>query len=683
MMNKAIRWGTLATSLALALTQAGCGNDSSDIQQQESHYFKVKHIDGKIMHAQLIRIQDDKIIGIAYPYGMPSAKVLAAVPTQRMSVQEFGQLVKQQPKARSAQQATPAYTTGLAIGYNPSTGATGGLCYNFTTPAPTSPILNASFTITHAVQSLAQATKISASVQASYGAFSAKDGFTYSDSYQSSTNSGSAYLSANAIFTLNNAVDTSTKTSALTSFGTQQLNAGTFSQACGSAFMSIVPAGMVVTGGLTWASDSSQASTNIANNFSANYGLDKLSVAMQTTNSTAAASVTLNFISTILGGGSYASQILSDIGSNIDLLATCAAAAGVDTKTSSGSATLAQDLQDCDTFSAAVAQSVFQNVGAYANGLETTWPTNLDVLQVFPNGVSGFSTSTLQTIPASKVLASSVDDVLSGYPTKLANYLALINQMTTLQYRAKSLYSAVGNDQFNWLPILVDLQVPLNAVEQIYQTDAAALTSNLGTCLSPATTAANVTTQCAPIINNTFTNVYDWYGPGGANPNWLAQQNTIALQYLGTFSTAYDMPSDTTSVLVPVDVVYINPLGTLNSPAENISGQAGLAAFADAPYQWGPTEIAKNSSGALLPLPLTADLSDATTLVSGLTGFYGVFDQRWFGAGNPISWITPSCAPSFASPCELSYQVQNTNVQDVGTNVINMTQIPNFFTTTD
>jgi hypothetical protein len=676
MMNKAIRWGTLATSLALALTQAGCGNDSSDIQQQESHYFKVKHIDGKIMHAQLIRIQDDKIIGIAYPYGMPSAKVLAAVPTQRMSVQEFGQLVKQQPQTKSAQQATPAYTTRLAIGYNPSTGATDGECYNFTTSPPTSPSLSSSFAITNAVQSLAQATNISASVQASYGAFSASDNFTYSESYQSSTNSGSAYLSAHAIYTLNNTVDTSDGvTSALTPFGAQQLAVGTFSQACGSAFMSIVPAGMVVTGQLSWASDSSQASTTIADNLKASYGLDQLSGAMQTTNTTANASVALNFNQLIWGGGSYAGQILSDIGKNIDLLATCASAANADPK----STALTQALAACDTFSAAVASSVDQNVGDYASTLATTWPTDLDSFQVFPDGVSGISAASLQTIPASKILPSGADDVLKAYPTQLANYLALINQMTTLQYRAQSLYTAVGKDQFNWLPILVDLTVPLSTVESAYQADALTLTNNLGTCLNSATTTANVTTQCAPIINNPFTNVYDWYGLSGANPNWLAQQNTIALQYVGTFDTSYNVPSSTTSVLVPVDVVYIDKLGTLDSPAENISGQAGLAAFADAPYQWG-SEIANNQSGALLPLPPTADLSDATTLVSGLTGFYGVFDQRWFGAGNPISWITPSCAPSFANPCELSYQVQNTNVQDVGTNVINMTSIPHFFT---
>lgn len=659
-MNQATLWGTLATSLALASMLAGCGNDSSDTQPQESHYFKVKlHQNGKIASIHQFRISDDKEVVTAYPYGRTFA-AQANSGIQQLSQGEFEEFMRPHV-AKSARSTAQATTTSdaLMIGYNPSTGATFGQCYNFGTEQPPSPDQQTTFSLDNAASSAAAQTNITASVSGAYAGFKASDKFSYSDQFQSSTNSGTAYSKGWILYPLNIYLD---KTNPLTTQGLNT-NAGQFSQICGTQYMTTVQAGMLVIGTVAWHSDSSSASQSISDSLTASYGnsfnLKATATAAQTVKK---ANWGIDVSLEVDGGGTAASQIITNAQLALaDALADC----GANKDTSPDS---------CDTYSTGMNAAIKSALQAFeAIASSSDWLQNINTFSLFPYNVAG---STLVTLNTENAPGPTLPDTLQPYQTELTNYLALLNQIATLNNRASHLSTAVGQDDFNWESpdTYINLQETLTTLSGTYTVDVEKMVKNLGQCLSATT--GDVNADCAPIINNTIQDAYTWYGSNEGNQNWPAQQNTIALQYVGTFNTTYttniSLPSG--GQQLPTDVVYIDELPDLaGTAAANISKQSALAAFADAQYTWGNT-TATNQSGALLPLPTMTDIEDIVEVNSTPKGgFYGVYDTTWFNAGSPIIWRT-SCKPTFAQPCELYYQAQ-----DSGINWLDITPISFFF----
>ena len=640
-------------------------------QQSDSHYVEIRQLNGRIVSIELIRSADGAKIGVAHPYPA-SVATLNSLPVERMSVAEFQQLAKNEPPPPAA---SSGYATGLAIGYNDSVGATPGLCYNFTAQK-VAVTTNSDFQVTDSISSIAQSTNVSSSAQASYDAFSASNDFSYSDSYNATSNSGSAYLSASSTTTISNAPDPN---NVLNTFGSTTLNSGTFGPTCGAAYMNTVLGGMSVIGRVNWASSSSTQAQKFQDTFTTGVGLDSLSTAVTEAQTVSHQSFSCGFSLAIIGGGKYANGIMSDLSSNTASLTQCC------NGTSSA----------CTTFSSNMDVSIATNVGGFDSYISNAnnWPSSgavaLDSLGVmaFPEGLAGIG-NPRTTTPASTLAGIGViSDPWQGMTSQLQNYLTVLNQIRTLQNRAKALNSAVGTT-YNPTQLL-NLQNYLTALNTGYGgitgsgTSAApkSMLANLKTCLQPPPDT-DVGTDCASIVQSAgITTAYDMFGPTnytGAN-QWLLQQNTVALQYTGIFT-------NTNGYVWPMDVMYIDvlPSFTGQSALTPIALKAALTGFSDAPfYDNGETKTIP--AVALLPMWPNSALTNTypTASQQGVFLTPNTFKANrssipadipqpglWYGIGGEspwqysnddmISWTTAPCTPSFGTPCGIGYAIPKT-----------------------
>jgi hypothetical protein len=574
----------------------------------------------------------------------------------------FGPVASGGPVANAA---PTGYATGLSIGWNPSTGVTSGQCFNFTVATPSNNVEQASFSSENAASSSAQQINVSATVSGAADAFSASDTFSYSDQWQSSTNSTNQYYNFYSLYTLDSTV---------ASLNSQGQAAGTSaSTLCGSEYMSAVTVGMVATISINYGSTSSSTQTAISDQFKASFGLDGISSAVSTAQQDTSATSYFSFNMLVYGGGTSAAAALNEAFAETN---------------SSGDAYYAScasgNTADCTTFSsnmgtgAATALSSFNGlVGALsgANG------PDLSFFETFPGGVAGADTPAVVTT----ALTFGTTDVLEPYATALTTYTTLLNQIATLNNRVGAVSSRVSQDSFDPTSFL-NLGTTLTTLQNdLYGPDRSTLLGNLTTCL--AATSANVTTACAAIIANTVSSAYEWYDLStGQNPNFSAQQNTIALQYTGTYT-------NNNSSSWPMDVVYIGELPTSEWSDVNefvlIAGQAALVGFADVAFvNGGSTETV--ASLAFLPLYPNDDLSSVVGSVYTTQGTTA--PGLWFSwydngpgpatndASEPLVWLnsTETCAPTFSLPCAIGFGLESTAVDYPLS--FQMAQIPSFFT---
>ena len=109
-----------------------------------------------------------------------------------------------------AQQATPGpqgYAMGLPIGWNSSTGPTTGQCLNYTIAPLSNNLQQTTFNSQNTANSTAEQINVSASVSLSFDLFQANDTFSFSDQWQSSTNSNNQYYNIYSLYRLNSTVD--------------------------------------------------------------------------------------------------------------------------------------------------------------------------------------------------------------------------------------------------------------------------------------------------------------------------------------------------------------------------------------------------------------------------------------------------------------------------------------------
>jgi hypothetical protein len=244
--------------------------------------------------------------------------------------------------------------------------------------------------------------------------------------------------------------------------------------------------------------------------------------------------------------------------------------------------------------------------------------------------------------------------VLEPYTSALQQYVALVNQIATLNNRVGVLTGLLNETPaFNPVGVL-DLVSYLDRLANVYRPDRNSLLTNLEACLNA--TSGNVTTLCAPIIRNTITTAFEWYDPsGGQNPNFFAQQNTLALQYTGTQTVT---PGIATTATAPLDDLYIDELPPLGGAF--IAGEAALVSFLDRKVSLEPPYV------AMLVLERGQPLStnNVSTVVRenppALTPFDFYFiDNAGLGAFAGTEFTTVSCTPTFADPCAIDYSTVN------------------------
>ncbi|MEM7022396.1 MAG: hypothetical protein AAF637_07345 [Pseudomonadota bacterium] len=714
MLRRAHSWA--AAGIALAALQTGAASpalgDSASADpakrgswffscdparfESEPHYVKVRMNDDRVTSIHLLRTADGDEVVTSHPYG--SARAIVTDDTRELCMKlrrldrfvdrierrqrllawlERGRrLLPPLPGARAPQAVAAAapgdsadYNTVLLIGWNDSTGQTPGECYNFTTGAPAENVGSLNFSSDEAARSTAAQTRISATVSGGFAGFRASDTFSYSDQWQSSANSGSAYFNISSIWTLNNTVDPSNP---LTDQGK---DAGDqFATLCGVRYMASVQGGLVATLAVAYGSSSQDIKKSIDDKFTASFELDSISAAVGVSSDLKVAASYLTVRLFHQGGGVKASSLLtSAFGAT-----NSSGEAYVDL-----CASLDKDsVTDCDTFIGNMTKGATDAGNAFnALAQDVEAGEDLSFLALFPNGVAGVEVSTLVT-----ATAETKDDVLAPYEDQLQQYLKLLNEIATLGNRAKHVDALVRGD-FN--PDILDLAgylgrlIDSNEGAVSYAATRAILIDDLGACL--AATSDNVKDACAPIIDGgeTVASAYAWYDAdhgypactSGANKDacWLAQQNTIALQYAA-------IVNEVGFTEHPNDVLYVDVLPPFSDAfAAPISGKAAFVAFVDRPWIDFPgTRNIRETvpDVSILALKNDTDLAEIYTSIeppqtsSGSFEWFGIVRNVWheqtgnrFGA--QTNWTTRTCTPTFSSPCPIGFEWDANNTVPV------------------
>ena len=192
--------------------------------------------------------------------------------------------------------------------------------------------------------------------------------------------------------------------------------------------MASVPAGIFVTISIDYGSSSLTTETAISNTFSLNAGLDSLTaaveVASKATNAASYFTVTIHHY----GGGTAASNALNK-----------AFTAG-DAENASYYALCQQgDSQACTKFASSMGQGAAAALSAFhqqVDALSGATNPDLSFLQPFPSGVAG---AIIPGVVTSHIPVQQLSDVLLKHKAQLQVYVALVNQLTTLDNRVKLL----------------------------------------------------------------------------------------------------------------------------------------------------------------------------------------------------------------------------------------------------
>lgn len=654
----------------------------------DSFFAKVRLNGDGIASMHLLRTEDGKEVGTSYPYG--SARAIVTEDTRELCMRskrldrfvdrierrqrllawlERGrQLLPPLPGAREdrtgaidpAADATTTPLDGLELGWLPSAGHTTGQCFNFTVDPLPAYVGKVAFDSENTASSVAGQTNVSATISGGFGAFKASGSFSYSDQWQASANSGSVYFNSTLIYEMN------TVYASLSQDGVQYQNAGEFATKCGLEFISTVPAGMLVTLEVAYGSSSEETSQKIAAKLSASdLGVSLHAAASVKSEAKSTASyLDVNFYSH--GGGPGVFKALA------------AAFAAADP---SGSIYLADceegNADACGTFATTLGTDLSAAAGPLAN-LAGNVPTatDLGLFALFPNGVAGVD-ATMSTIPVPGITG---DDLLKPYEDQLEQFLALLNEISTLDARATRLWKLLGGqpgpntynpeqlDLYGYLESMIDDTE--GAVS--YATSRAILLDDLGACLNASST--NVEEVCSPIIHGggTLESAYEWYDAEHGYPActdgdaaakkacWFLQQNTIALQYAASFEV------DTAGEWAQ-DVLYVDELPPFNGPDNipDIAGDAALVTFADRPfYYFDKEETTTNVS--ILALTKDTDLSEVYSSVqpdqTSAFEWFGIWlNGDWYAQsgdhyGRRTKWTTVTCNPTFESPCPIGFE---------------------------
>ena len=127
----------------------------------------------------------------------------------RIRTEELEAFLEGRPKPAPPRRACAGYATGLAIGWNNSTGPTPGQCLNYTIAPPSNNVEQASFSSQSAASSTSEQINVSAAVNVAFDFLTANDTFSFSDHWQSSTNSSNQYFNIYSLYTLNSTVPSS------------------------------------------------------------------------------------------------------------------------------------------------------------------------------------------------------------------------------------------------------------------------------------------------------------------------------------------------------------------------------------------------------------------------------------------------------------------------------------------
>jgi hypothetical protein len=549
----------------------------------------------------------------------------------------------------------PVFGRGLAIGWNSSTGPTSGQCLNYTIAQPGGNVEQASFSSQNAASSTSEQLKVSATVNVAFDFLEASDTFSFSDTWQSSTNSSNQYFNLYSLYTLNSTVPS---TNPLNDQGKELQDDETFDTLCGTAYLASMPVGILVTISIDYGSSSESTTTEISNQFSLSFGLDSLTAAVDTAKKSEDSTSYFTVTMTKYGGGADASNALlkafnaSDQGQP-SFYVLCQQG----------------DAQGCSKFVSSMGQGAAAALAAFhkqVDALSGATTVDLSFLQPFPSGVAG---ATIPGAVTAHVPVDQISDVLRPYKARLEDYVSLANQLATLVNRVKLLSGLLTKvPSFNPGTVL-DLKASyLDRLQQIYSSDRKTVLKNLKTCLEAS--SDTVESDCQPIIANQAKNVYDYYDKSAPTADFFAQQNTLALQYTAT--EVFGGPG----VNIPpgaLDVIYIDKLPSFSAAPglAAIAGEAALVSFYDRPIPFGSAGLTStNASVRILALEPGQPLSTSSVSKKARNNADQSQPFTWWTldiipheggdligvfARTNSTFVTTDCTPTFTRPCAIDY----------------------------
>ena len=177
------------------------------------HYHVVRYAPtGAVRSVQLIDTETGRALVTSYPHGLKFAIADELTPGEsdrevRVRTEDLKGALEGTPTPAPAVPA--GFATGLPIGWNGSTGPTPGDCLNYTIATPSNNVQQASFSSQSTAASTAEQIHASASVNLAFDLFQANDQFSFSDQWQSSSNSTNKYYNFFSLYTLNTTVSDS------------------------------------------------------------------------------------------------------------------------------------------------------------------------------------------------------------------------------------------------------------------------------------------------------------------------------------------------------------------------------------------------------------------------------------------------------------------------------------------
>ena len=604
----------------------------------EPHFTQLRLArDGAVRSIHLIVTETGQETFTSYPYGVAFAGPRDDDRVVRIKSDELDGMLEGRPTLAGSAPAASGFATGLPIGWNDSTGATPGQCFNYTIATPSNNVQTQSFTSQSAAGSTAEQINVSATVKASFDLFEAEDTASFSDMWQASTFSSNQYYNFYSLYVLNSTVNSSTPLNA------QGAGAGAgFATLCGGRYMAAVPVGMVATISINYDSSSSSTQTDISNSFEASNALASLTTAVDVATQQSSSNSYFTFSMIAYGGGLDATSALHNAYSAMN---------------SSGQAFYALcaqgDTDACDTFQGNMgdgATNALTEFNSEVADLSGATNPDLSIFETFPAGVSGADIPGRQTL----AVPLSVSDVLMPYAEELEDYVDLVNQVATLNNRANHLNGLIAADEaaLNYVPVL-DLTTTLRALGSkddaaLYAAARATLLDDLENCINA--TEDNVTDVCAPIINNQSGDAFDYFAADRPGNSFLAQQNTIALQYTVLY-TVIEEPA------IPRDVMYIGELpSSLSTGGVPLAGEAALIDFVTQDFGTNGADLVALEPGQPIS---TANLSDEVRGSGGTFTVWGLVNTGFVSSGSaPGAAFASSCTPSFADPCDIAWTVQ-------------------------
>ena len=539
----------------------------------QGYLYNVHLKDDMVVYFELLEKATGKLKAKAYPYGKRNAVSHDA--ERRVSFRELKALFKvfEKKKTLIRNRRSTSFSNivnqvdgqGVPIGYDETIGFIGNAtaCYKYTPIHNGGGITYNTVTYSSSMSTEAVATNLDQSVKGSYGGFEASQSFSYSNEWSQTDYGGSINIMSYYAFNMGATLDPNDP---LTYTGQQYLKTpAEFAAACGGKYTTLLPVGMYVVGDVAWSSSDSDTATAMSAEMKAEYeDLGKSlegAVSAAYSKNTSDVSMSLSATWVVYGGGEIATDLTAEIAKADSHLTVCKDG----------------DTKECDAYYVAIREATTVALDEFTKDYVTPLGVSsydTTIFEVFPNGIvkddkglggiDAISPSNIQLADV-EVYGSETPPALDPdkYQVPLFQYIKVLNEVSTLSLRAKSIYDSIYLETL--YNTLSGLSGQLSDVAKTYSDDRENMLKTLEQCFGDdPNNAINCDSIVALDTAGALADAYAWYDykyknalEGQKQILKAARENSYALQY----HSKLDL--DCTDITVCGDLTSTMPLTTV------------------------------------------------------------------------------------------------------------------------